>query len=166
MAPVSLNYTPLSKLNFLRYFDWAQFSSLGGGGRGEWGLWLYHIHSKSLTKIANLLIDNFYWIAKFVKKRYKDSRFRRDRVKAEEREMFNYNGVPGYFPAISSPNKAQISSTLWHLLQVQLLKRFLPLTTCYTCKRKAFSDSVPSFQLALPFVKWNANWKDEEERKN
>ena len=77
--------------------------------------------------------------------------------------MFKYNGVPGYFPAISSPNKAQISSTLWHLLQVQLLKRFLALTNCYTCKRKAFSDSVPSFQLALPFVKWNANWRTKKQ---
>ena len=102
MAPVSLNYTPLSKLNFLRYFDWAQFSSLEGGGSGEWGLWLYHIHSKSLTKIANLLIDNFYWIAKFVKKRYKDSRFRRDWVKAEEQEMFNYSEVPAIFQYISA----------------------------------------------------------------
>ena len=58
---------------------------------------MYNTHPKSLTKIANLLTDNFYRIAKFVKKRYKDSRFRRDRVEAEEQEMFNYSGVPAIF---------------------------------------------------------------------
>ena len=100
MAPVSLNYTPLSKLNFLCYFDQDPISL--PQGRREGGLWLYHIHSKSLTKIANLLIDNFYWIAKFVKKRYKDSRFRRDWVKAEEQEMFNYSEVPAIFQYISA----------------------------------------------------------------
>ena len=52
-APVSLNYTPLSKLNFLRYFDQAQFPSLRGGGRGGFDC------TKGKRKKGNVINRNF-----------------------------------------------------------------------------------------------------------